>query len=483
MIKVPRLKQNRHGVYCLRVYQREGGKLVERQHSLGTKNASRARLLALAFNIQFEQQRAMIDTASTRFIDSITTRYKLDLGRGIMESSDAADHALMMQAIERYEKLYGQKPPIQEAMGYKQGQTFTPPKAQQPKAPIAHSMSFSKAIAAYLEEKKLDNAPQTIIEKGRTFKDFADIYGDLEINLYTKAEVVTWKSLDLKRGLGANRINKRLGQVNDFFNWAIAHGHYTAHPSSPVEGLFVSSKAKLAAKTESYELFTNDELTKIFSAGYIDKFHKPDFYWLPIVALFTGARREELAALLAADIKTVDDVPTLFIPKGKTPDARRLIPLHPVLLSLGFMDYAKHIQDMGEAYLFPYLLDGANGRGKNAGRHFSNWLTEMKITSSRKVFHSFRHTVITRLHATGANPAHVMQIAGHSGESKGVHFETYTHDVGLQALAETLGRLSYKLDFESLKLPDPTFSKFYRLWQMKEARQKHREKLAKKASE
>jgi site-specific recombinase XerC len=94
-------------------------------------------------------------------------------------------------------------------------------------------MLFSEATAAYLETKKLDNALQTIVEKGRTYKDFAEIYGDLEINTFAKAQVVTWKTLDIKRGLGENRINKRLGQLNDFFNWAITHGTLHRAPDQP----------------------------------------------------------------------------------------------------------------------------------------------------------------------------------------------------------------------------------------------------------
>ena len=62
MIKVPRLKVNRYGVFCVRVYWRdEAGKLRESLHSLGTKNATVARLLALQFNEAFERRRAMND--------------------------------------------------------------------------------------------------------------------------------------------------------------------------------------------------------------------------------------------------------------------------------------------------------------------------------------------------------------------------------------------------------------------------------------
>ncbi len=469
MIKVPRLRVNRHGVYGVRVYWRdETGNLRESLHSLGTKNAMVARLLALQFNEAFERKKAkysaMTEKPKLPNLDEIVRKYELDLSRGVMKSDGAEDHARMMEAIATYKAIHGSMPPLQEAMNMGR-QASTPPRI------VAKSMPFSEATAAYLLEKRQDNAPQTILEKGRTYKDFMAIFGDLDLNLYNKAEIVQWKTADLKRGLGANRINKRLGQINDLFNWCIAHGHYTAHPTSPVEGLYISNKSKLAAQTESYEPFSNDELKAIFASTYAEEMGKPDHYWLPVVALFSGARREEIASLKASNVKTIDGVDCFLIEGGKTADARRVVPVHPQLKALGFMDYALQVQSMGVEYLFPHLIDGANGRGKNAGRQFGILLDKRNIKDDRKVFHSFRHTVITRLHATGANVAHVMQITGHRGENtQGVHFQTYTHDMGLLALAETLEKLAYPLDCQAIKAKDPTFQAFLNRWKILEDR-------------
>ena len=467
MIKVPRLKTNRHGVFCVRVYWRDdGGRLRESLHSLNTKNPTVARLLALAFNEAYERKRAMTEKPTLPRLDDLVNKYKLDIARGVMEASDPTDHALMMEAIKAYKELHGTLPPLQEAM--QAGRSAAP--AEAPKRLVGRSKPFSEVVALYLEEKKLDNNANTRKAKERTYTDFQTLFSDVDVNLLGKPELVQWKTNDIKRGLKAGSVNSRLGELNDLFNWAIQNGHYTAHPTSPAEGLRIGKNSKLAAKRESYEPFSNDELKAIFGAGYLKKFNKPDFYWLPLVALFTGARREEIAALEAKDVKTVDGVPCLFIQKGKTADARRLVPLHPTLQALGFQDYAQQVQGMNEPFLFPHLVETANGKGKNAGRHFSNWLEALGITDSRKVFHSFRHTLITRLHALHANPAHVMQIAGHAQEAQGVHFQTYTHDVGLMALAETLGKLAYPLEFDSLKLPDPTFKAFLNRWKLIEDR-------------
>jgi integrase len=476
VIKVPRLKLNRHGVYSVRVYWRdETGKLRESLHSLSTKNPVLARLLALQFNEAFERKRAMTEKPNLPNLDDILSKYELDLSRGVMKSDGAEDHARMMEAIATYKAIHGSLPPLQEAMNA--GRSTVNYVASRP---VAKSMPLSQATAAYLEEKKHDNVLQTLLAKKRTYDDFIALFGDLDINLVSKAELVQWKTVDLKRNITASRINQRLGQLNDLFNWCIAHGHYTAHPTSPVEGLYISKKSKLAAQTESYEPFSNDEIKAIFASTYPEEMGKPDHYWLPIVALYSGARREEIASLKASNVKTIDGVDCFLIESGKTADARRVVPVHPQLKALGFMDYALQVQRMGVENLFPHLVDGSNGRGKNAGRQFGLLLDKRGIKDDRKVFHSFRHTVITRLHTTGANVAHVMQITGHRGENtQGVHFQTYTHDVGLLALAETLGKLDYPLNYNGIQASDPTFKVFLSRWKMQEERKAKAAKLRK----
>lgn len=117
MIRVPRLKQNRHGVFCIRVLWRDkAGKQRECLHSLRTKNADIARVLALQFNEAFERKRTMTQKPNLPTLDEIVKKYELDLGRGVMRADGEADHALMMKALEAYKAIHGTFPPLQEAM-------------------------------------------------------------------------------------------------------------------------------------------------------------------------------------------------------------------------------------------------------------------------------------------------------------------------------------------------------------------------------
>jgi integrase len=449
-LKVPRLGKNRHGVFYVRaIFFAQNGQRHLKQHSLLTKDPQEARTLALKFNLDIEERRMNIKNFSNPLRLYPDGSIEADLTKpeelAFMEKHTRKTKASMeaqREAMREQERAWAR-----EALP-------TPPKPQQ------KGMTFSESTEGYLKEKQTDNTANTINEKRRTYKDFIATYGDLDINLITKPEIVAWKTADLNRSLGANRINKRLGQVNDFFKWAINHGHYTASDKSPADGLFISNKSKLAKQTENREPFTDDDLKAIYGDGYTARMFAPDHYWIPLVCLFSGARREEVSDLLAENVKTVDGVPTFFIEQGKTKDARRYVPIHQALISLGFLTYCEAIKAAGHTHLFPHRSKGAGGRGKEAGRMFTERLRkDCGIDTPRKTFHSTRHTFITQLHRLSVNPAHAMQLVGHSSES--VHFGVYTHSIALRDLEASLNRITYPLNYDFLKRTDPTFSAYF----------------------
>ncbi len=473
MIRVPRLKQNRHGVFSLRViWQDPAGKRRETLHSLGTRSPTVARLLALQFNEALERKRAMTEKPTFPNLDEIVQKYKLDIGRGIMEASDPADHELMMKAIEAYKSVHGVFPPLQQAMN---AGRVAQPLTEAPKRLLARSSPLSEAWAGYIREKEHDNAKRTIYEKGLLFEEFKGLLGDLEVNLYDKPTLVQWKNHEMNKGAGASRINKRLGYLNDFFNWCIGNGH-SQHQQSPVEGLLISTKGKLKKKQEHWKSFEDTDLKAIYGKGYLEACPKPDHYWIPIVALYSGARLNEIAGLPIQNVRLIDGVHAMEITDTKTSKVGRVVPVHQTLIELGFWDYVEHVRTVGAERLFPHTVDGNNGHGKNAARQFANWLDKLGITDPYKVFHSTRSTLITRLHTADANPAHAMQITGHDGvQVQNIHFQTYTQGIGLAQLRDTLNRVHYVLDMEALKASDPAFKAFLNRWKLMDEREKRAE--------
>ncbi|MGL3210951.1 hypothetical protein [Bradyrhizobium sp. BR 1433] len=115
--------------------------------------------------------------------------------------------------------------------------------------------------------------------------------------------------------------------------------------------------------------FAVRELQAVFDAPLFTDHERPTGakgaagVWLPLLALFNGARQGELAGLKASNIRQEANTPLLFIvaerragKRVKTKVSERVIPVHPQLVQLGFLKYVDERRREGEhAWLFPAM--------------------------------------------------------------------------------------------------------------------------------
>ncbi len=157
-----------------------------------------------------------------------------------------------------------------------------------------------------------------------------------------------------------------------------------------------------------------------------------DEFWVPHLALYLGARMEEICQLHVADI--VEEGPNKIvcvrITDADAPDKRlknhasvRTIPLHPALVDFGFLKHVARAQAAGEVRIFYSLPADQRGRfGGPYGKRFGRFLRKrVGISDERKAFHSFRHTW-TRLARDAGIPQDVRErLAGRvsSGSEEG----------------------------------------------------------------
>lgn len=188
----------------------------------------------------------------------------------------------------------------------------------------------------------------------------------------------------------------------------------------------------------------------------------PDFYWCPLIALFTGARAEEIASLDLEQIYPVRGIWVIDILKGKNANAQRRVPIHDKLVALGLVDYVASLRTAGHKKLFPHIKPGTNGYRKNMTRMFGTYLDlpKVDIVDPLKVFHSFRHTVVSALTNAGVNDGLKRAMVGHDIDTR-----TSAHDVYIHASALTIPNLHAAInlldfegiDFTKLKLPKDAF--------------------------
>lgn len=284
----------------------------------------------------------------------------------------------------------------------------------------------------------------TKIAYAKCLMDFASSVCYKPLDSISRKDVVTYRDQLLKQGNSAVTANSKVGILRMFFRGGQDYELLADNPAADIH-------YKVVHERKSRVAFSVDDLNQIFHSDLYTRKYRPvsggkeAAYWLPLLALFTGARVEELAQLLVSDIKEIDGL-GYFINISdeaahahlKNTSSRRRIPVHGVLIACGFLDYvAKQAQS---GMLFPDLKP--NHRGKYGGYFsyfFSTFLRKkIGITDERKVFHSFRHTFKDSCRQVGIEEAVHDALTGHSrsGASRGYGNDQYPLEPLFEAIAK-----------------------------------------------
>ncbi|ASL44693.1 Tyrosine recombinase XerC [Burkholderia sp. AD24] len=445
MHKLPHLIKNRFGVYYLRLAR--NGQEVKR--SLRTKDFKQARIYALAFNLEIA---TMGRPKATDFNLDADALKKLDL---VLPDGTQLRDIKTDEDVRLAKSLMGDRlsaavpvsapldlpilaPSVMAAIAAQQAAT----------APKKRGKPFADVVKLYKKEKALDNTARTISAKQGAFDDFSASAGARPMDQYALDDAVAYKNRLIELGGSASRINSKLSYLRDLFAYALVNGQHSG--PNPFESAKVSSKSKLEQQKRSYKPFTADDLKAVFDPErYTLRMDKPAYYWAPFLALYSGARLEELASLSLSQLQKEGDVWFFELVKAKNANSLRRIPLHRTVAESGFMEYVERTKASGATQLFPELKPGKNGYGKNVTRRFADYLDECGIKDDRKVFHSFRHTFIGRMTELNVHPAMLMALVGHYDQAKvdfsSPHFANYQHSKPLAELQATLNRFDLRL--------------------------------------
>jgi integrase len=179
--------------------------------------------------------------------------------------------------------------------------------------------------------------------------------------------------------------------------------------------------------------FTNDDLVALFqhpvwTGATLEKpprsfdLDRPAAaYWVPLIAVFSGMRREEVCGLAVNDVDLTDDVPFFHVQPNsfrelKNEQSKRKIPILPEILRLGFATYVQNCRSTGHGLLFPELQPAAK---RALGEQFFDIWIELRdhaLPAAKvdgKVFHSFRHWVGSTLFDLGVPTGRRADILGH----------------------------------------------------------------------
>lgn len=262
------------------------------------------------------------------------------------------------------------------------------------------------------------------------------------------------KTLGLKTISDRSR-NRLLGCLNQLMDWARDQGFVQ---QNPVSGMLL----RLPKEKSDRLPFDKDDLKRIFTAPTYVGMHSERFwkkpgtlvvrdsnYWMPILALCTGARANELLQLTKSDVRQEDGVWIIDINKRvKTRDSVRKVPLHPELISVGFVEWVTSLKIMPDERLFSEVSP-ASGDGKFSttySKRFGRFLSSLELEDERKVFHSFRH-LFTDLLRAKADDGVIKAILGHDDPSV---TSRYGKGYPLQRLHEAVSAVVLPVDLSHL---------------------------------
>ena len=270
--------------------------------------------------------------------------------------------------------------------------------------------------------------------------------------------------------LSDKTVKRHLTALSQFFRFAMDEGHLlNAERGELLDGHRFKEERKARNQRDGW---TSEELTKLFGSpcwkGSLSAFYRSQpgthierdaKFWLPILALYHGARLEELADLYRRDVWCDEGTWAIKIVESednaetgdrtlKTENANRILPLHPELIRLGFLAYVDQKAPKPDDPLFPDLKP--QGPDKKRGPRITRWFVKYRrsigLYREGVGMHAFRHTAITRLTDAITDFQQDRQrdfMMGHGGQGGGEGRVRYDKGPGLKACAATLALLRY----------------------------------------
>ncbi len=339
-----------------------------------------------------------------------------------------------------------------------------------------------KFRASQLATKDWDQ--QTAAQAGATYRLFVDVCGDKPVSAYTRKDAGRFReqvqrlpndygkhpryrdmsveqilavyeaasATNRKPVITQRTVKRHFSALSTLWGAAVAREDAATNIFS---GFRFASSRKASEQRDMWErvdlarLFTTPIWAGCASAGRRttsgDLILRDEKFWLPLIAVFSGLRQEEICQLDVEDIRQDEGVWFFDINdrpprKVKNATAVRRVPLHAELLRLGFLTHVEVQRRRLQKRVFPNLAPGgADGR---LGHAFTKWFTryrrDVALYRPGLDFHSFRHTATTLMHQAGVAAAVIDHITGHTTAGETARYTKRSTLTQMKAAIDTI---------------------------------------------
>lgn len=323
-----------------------------------------------------------------------------------------------------------------------------PPTASYLPARIETSIKLSEALARYVQSISMSGRSEYVsrrhaVDYTRAVNRYITDMGDMTIAAIQPSDVHKFASNLIQpsepevRPLATSSTRLLLARLSSVLTFSVDSGLIETNPvsTSRIHKRLGSGKPK--RRLDDNRGYSWSELVTLFSHAEFQRLRTAEgrpgnaVFWIPLIAAYTGGRREELAQLYVEDIhqhegdswfiRVIDDRPDKSV---KTDSSRREIPVHPDLIALGLLSLVQE-REPGTR-VFPQLLKVSDGF---AGIVSKSWRPITQLCGvyqpGRHPLHAFRHSFKTLAREHGI-PKEVSDwitghASGHIGDSYGTN--------------------------------------------------------------
>lgn len=261
-------------------------------------------------------------------------------------------------------------------------------------------------------------------------------------------------------------INKHLDYIGRFFGWLKNSRELTVR--SPVKDLRYGKRQLDKLPVDQRPHYPEEDLRAVFASPLwtgcksVARRSRPGnvivkdaLYWSVLAEAHGGLRLEEFAQLHVEDVKEIEGIWCFVVCDGvdrstKTLASARVVPIHSLLIILGFLDFVARQKKAGRIRLFPELSRDVchNRYGTTLTRRFSYYLEQLGLLVQGRVHHSARHTFDTFLQNTEVKEVRISELMGHArqGETDGRYYK----GAKLKLLKDAIETIDYGLQLIEL---------------------------------
>jgi integrase len=330
---------------------------------------------------------------------------------------------------------------------------------------------LSEVIELYEVEKESEWTYKTKLEVMGCHKLIVDVLGNIEVKVINKQTLLDFRSKLMKlpsniykkysgktiqqilelsdiQPMSTTSINKHIMRLNALLGYAVKEGIVT---TNYCHGMMLSDKRRADELRKVYDIA---DLKLIVSRLTYDP-DKPERYWIPVIAMYSGMRLDEICQLYVEDVQQIDGVWCLNIndekdKKLKNISSKRVVPVHPFLISNRFIQYVESMMKYGVPRLWMNLTwREADGYSNSIGNWYRRFNREHISEDKSKVFHSFRHTFTDTLKQAGVLETVIAELVGHSSNGS-MTMGRYGKRYQPKILLEALMQLDYGVNIQTI---------------------------------